>query len=83
MQAGILGRRRSTGRRGFEEGSEMKGMQRKQTGGRRESARMWGDWPDVDTEEEDWREESPLEHVRIVVGVLLPWLVFCYRSLNA
>lgn len=52
-------------------GSEMEGMQRKQTGGRRESVRMWGDWPDVDFEEEAWREDSLLEHVRIVVGVLL------------
>ena len=55
-------------------GSEMEGMQRKQTGGRRESVRMWGDWPDVDFEEEAWRKESPLEHVRRVVGDLLSFI---------
>lgn len=41
MQARILGRKRSTGRSNFEVGSEVEGMQERQTEGRRESVRIW------------------------------------------
>lgn len=58
MQASILRRRSS-----FEVGSEMEGRQRRQTGGGRESARMWKNLPDVEFEEEAWEEKSPLEQL--------------------
>lgn len=59
MQARILGGKRTTGKNSFEVGSEMAGMQRRLNGGGRESVRMWGNGPDVDFEEDAWRDESP------------------------
>ena len=62
MQARILGGKRTLlGKNSFEVGSEMARMQRRLNGGRRESVRMWGNWPDVDFEEDAWRDESPPE----------------------
>lgn len=60
MQARILGRKRSTGRSNFEVGSEVEGMQERQTEGRRESVRIWETGQMLIFEEEIRREESPL-----------------------
>lgn len=60
MQARILGRKRNTGRSNFEVGSEVEGMQERQTEGRRESMRIWETGQMLIFEEEIRREESPL-----------------------
>lgn len=69
-----LGRRRSTGGRGFEVGSAREGMQRKQTGGRRElGCRGTGQMSILRRKHgERGAHWSTLEY----------WLVFCYLLLN-